>query len=85
MPLLVGSDTLNTVFTPAAAPFIVQATGTQRVRLLRRNVTAAPWAVVADVTGLALVVDNPVAGAEYTFESEGDPNANPTIQVRADQ
>jgi hypothetical protein len=82
MPLLTGSDTLNTVFTPAAVPFICQATGAAPVFLERRNVTAAPWAVVAQVSGLALVIDNPVAGAEYRFTSTG---GTTTVAVRADQ
>lgn len=86
MPLITGSDALNSTFTPAATPFIVQATGTtQRVKLVRRNVTAAAWAMVADVTGLALVVDNPVAGAEYQFQVDGSPVNNAGVSVRADQ
>lgn len=82
MPLLSGSDSLNSVFTPAATPFIAQATGLGPVFLQRRNVTAAPWAQVGQISGLAVVVQNPVAGAEYRFVSEAEPTS---VAVRADQ
>ena len=82
MALLTGSDTLNTVFTPAATPFIAQATGSSPVFLQRRNVTAAAWAQVGQISGLAVVVQNPVAGAEYRFFSEAAPTS---VAVRADQ
>lgn len=82
MPLLTGSDSLNTVFTPAAGPFIAQATGLGPVFLQRRNVTAAPWAQVAQISGLGVVVQNPIAAAEYRFVSEAAPTS---VVVRADQ
>jgi hypothetical protein len=70
---------LDTLFSPAAGDFIVQVTG-GTCSLQRRNTSGAAWANVSSVTNSALVVSNPVAGAQYQFVTvKGSP------AVQADQ
>ena len=81
MPLIANSNTLNTAFAPAAGNFIAQATGGE-VTLLRRNTNADPWVIYDTLNTIkgAIVVVNPVAGAEYQFVP-----VRGTPTVRADQ
>lgn len=75
------ASAVNTAFTPGAAtPFIVQVGGSLApVTLMRRNTSGAAWVPVGPPISGALIVDNPVAGAEYQFACNG------TAQVQADQ
>ncbi len=58
---------VDTEFTPAATPFIVQcSTGT--AALLRKTSSGDEFTYVATIGGNdAPIVDNPVAGAVYKF------------------
>ena len=86
MPLITGSDILETVFTPTVGTFVVQATGGVAV-LERRQVSGAAWARIQPTldsnsrNGNAFNVNNPIAGVEYRFIAIG--GTTPT--VRADQ
>ena len=86
MPLITGSNILETVFTPAVGTFIVQATGGVAA-LERRQVSGAAWARIQPIidsnskNGNAFNVENPVAGVEYRFMAIG----GTTPIVRADQ
>jgi hypothetical protein len=72
---------LDTNFTPAVGDFLIQVTGGS-VQLVRRNSAGAAWALVQSVTNQALVVSNPVAGADYKFTATQIPT---TAVVQADQ
>ena len=75
------TNALDTVFVPGVGDFIVQATPLPAF-LDRRNTAGAAWAAVDGVPIVgALIVNNPVAGAEYRFR------ATPagTTNVQADQ
>ena len=77
------TSALDTNFTPAVGEFIVQVTGKAPANLLRKNASAADWAVLGVLPpGSALVVRNPVAGAIYKFTDNGGADS-PT--VRADE
>lgn len=79
MALITGSDTENTEFTPAAGDFIIQATN-GKISLVRKNASGANFASVGSIDGVAVIIDNPVAGAVYKWRRDGgDPS------VRADQ
>lgn len=71
----------DTSFTPAAGDFIVQATGAP-VALKRRNTAGAAWAWVATINNQAVIVDNPIAGAEFMFARE---DLSVLAAVQADQ
>jgi hypothetical protein len=69
---------LNTAFTPVTGSFNVQVSG-GNVQLERRNTSGAAWAVVGPISaGLAVVVDTPVAGADYRFVGM---TGSPTVQA----
>lgn len=72
---------LNTSFTPAAGDFIAQVTGAP-VSLLRRNTSGAAWAFVAELKNQAVIVGNPIAGADYKFVPA---DGAATAAVQADQ
>lgn len=65
------TTTVNTVFTPAAGDFIVQIASND-VTLERRNTAGAPWVPVGPKFNGALVIANPVAGADYRFTTIGN-------------
>lgn len=67
---------LETEFTPAAGDFIVQVTNGM-ANLLRKNTSGAPFSRV-DCIGSAVIVDNPVAGAIYKFQSV---SGSPAVQA----
>jgi hypothetical protein len=72
---------LNTSFTPAVGDFIAQASGGM-VYLQRRNTSGSAWVNIQpniDALG-AVVVNNPIAGADYQFVS-----ATTAAVVSADQ
>ena len=61
---------VETVFTPTATTFIAQVTNGQAY-LERRNTSGSAWAQLrgAPIQDEAVIVDNPVVGAEYRFRS----------------
>lgn len=72
------TTSVNTVFTPAAGDFIVQIPSID-VTLERRNTAGAAWLPIGPKMSGALIVSNPVAGADYRFTTVGD------TRVQADQ
>ena len=61
------TTSLDTAFTPSTGDFIVQSSG-GLAALQRRNTSGAAWVEVGTISGnQAMVVDNPVAGAQYQF------------------
>jgi hypothetical protein len=72
------ASAINTSFTPAAGDFIASITGGS-ANLMRRNTSSSPWALVQPFSNGALVISNPVAGADYMFVS------NDQAVVQADQ
>lgn len=57
---------LNASFTPTANPFIAQVSS-GKARLERQNTSGAAWVVVGELDNTGIIVDNPVAGANYRF------------------
>lgn len=80
MTLLVGSNSLDTDFFPAAGPFIVQVSGPNPVKLLRKNTSTDTFASVGYIDPETCKnVDNPVSGTVFRF------HANGPATTRADQ
>ena len=73
------ASAIDTTFTPAASDFLAQVTG-GTANLMRRNSSGEAWALVDAITNRAVVVSNPVAGAQYQFTA-----VSPAPVVRADQ
>lgn len=71
---------VDTEFTPAATPFIIQvSTGT--AALMRKTSSGGAFTYVATIGGNdSPIVDNPVAGAVYKFQA-----VSGTPVVSADQ
>ncbi len=78
MPLITGSNALNSTFTPAAGDFTVDVQG-GAVNLQRDSGGGFIW-VGRIEQGVGMVVSNPVASVNYRFTLAA---GNPT--VRADQ
>lgn len=72
------ASALNTSFTPAVGDFIVSITS-GNANLMRRNTSTSPWALVTPISNGALIVSNPIAAADYMFQS------NNAAVVQADQ
>lgn len=70
---------LETAFTPSGTSFIAQVTNGSAY-LERRNTSGAAWAEVrgSSIQNEAVLVDNPVAGADYRFRASG---GSPTVQA----
>lgn len=62
------ASAVNTEFTPAAADFIVQVTGT--AALDRKNSSGAAFCQVGVIKDASLIVSNPVAGAVFRFRAD---------------
>lgn len=79
MPLLTGSNAVNTVFTPAVGTFTVHVSGS--LQLESRPAAGATWEECGTVEG-RMDVNNPVAGTDYRWV---EVRAGSFVSVRADQ
>lgn len=78
MPTIASAP--NTPFTPVVGSFIAQSTGGP-ANLERRNTAGAPFCILLRIdSDRAVVVSNPVAGADYQFTAV-DPGEPPTVQA----
>ena len=69
---------LDTIFTPSVGVFSAQVTGGSAY-LYRRQTDGAAWAIVGVLrTDLAVVVDNPVADADYKITTA---SGSPVVQA----
>ena len=85
MPLITGSDALNSAFTPSTGIFRIQVSG-GTARLQSRATSGSPWVYVYDqINGIDfgnvdLRVRNDVSGTQYRFA-----DGTSGVLVRADQ
>jgi hypothetical protein len=70
MPLITGSNALNTEFTPAAGDFRVQVTAA-RATLWSKGTSGSAWAKVAVLDPTQQGIVNNIAGTIYKWEGPG--------------